>query len=97
MQMAYIQGTLDELPEEEHTPVMPSAAEVSRADAVLDLWHRHALWRGAHPHPAKKAIYKLAEGMPLGAVMRATGMKRHEVLAMRAQAATQMLRAAGVK
>lgn len=97
IQMDYIRGTLDEIPQEDPTPPMPSAIEVTRADAVLDLWHKHALWRGDHPHPMKRHIYKLAEGMPLGAVMRASGMKRHEVLAMKAKAATQMMRAAGVE
>jgi hypothetical protein len=78
-------------------PPMPSAAEVTRADAVLDLWHRHALRRGDNPHPMKRHIWSLAEGAPIGLVIRNSGMKRDEVLAMRAKAATQMLRAAGVE
>jgi hypothetical protein len=96
-QMAYIQGTLDEVGEDDPTPPMPSAAEVTRADAVLDLWHRHALRRGDNPHPMKRHIWSLAEGAPIGLVIRNSGMKRDEVLAMRAKAATQMLRAAGVE
>ena len=95
-QMAYLRGELDELPQDEPTPPAPTSAEVSRAEAVLDLWHSHALWRGAHPHPAKRHIYRLADGATLGQVMRMTGMKRHEVLALKRKAAIEMLRAAGV-
>ena len=95
-QMAYLRGELDELPEDEPTPPAPTSAEVSRAEAVLDLWHSHALWRGAYPHPCKRHIYRLAEGATLGQVMRVTGMKRHEVLALKRKASVQMLRAAGV-
>ena len=95
-QMAYLRGELDELPEDEPTPPAPTSAEVSRAEAVLDLWHSHALRRGAYPHPAKRHIYRLADGATLGQVMRLTGMKRHEVLAMKRKASIEMLRAAGV-
>ena len=95
-QMAYLRGELDEMPEDEPTPPAPTSAEVSRAEAVLHLWHTHALWRGAYPHPFKRQIYRLAEGAPLGQVIRMTGMKRSEVLAMKRKASYQMLRAAGV-
>ena len=95
-QMAYLRGELDELPEDEPTPPAPTSAEVSRAEAVLELWHSHALRRGAYPHPAKRHIYRLADGATLGQVMRLTGMKRHEVLALKRKAAIEMLRAAGV-
>lgn len=91
--MDYLRGEIDEVAYDEPTEPMPDAAEVTRADAVLALWHKHALRRGDHPHPHKWAIYMLAEGDPLGYVMRATGMRRHEVLAMRKRAAEQMLRA----
>jgi hypothetical protein len=96
-QMEYLRGESLELPDEEPTPPTPSHVEVTRADAVLDLWHRHALRRGDNPHPNKKHIWSLAEGAPIGLVIRNSGMKRDEVLAMRAKAATQMLRAAGVE
>ena len=91
-QMAYLRGELDELPQDEPTPPAPTSAEVSRAEAVLDLWHSHALWRGAYPHPCKRHIYRLADGATLGQVMRLTGMKRHEVLALKRKAAIEMLR-----
>ncbi len=92
-QMAYLQGTLDEVDHGEPPPPMPSAADVTRAEAVLDLWHRHALWRGGHPHPHKRAIYRWADGGTLGLAIRMTGLRRHEVLALRQRAAEQMLRA----
>lgn len=95
-QMAYLRGELDEVVHDEPEPPMPTAAEVTRAEAVLDLWHKHALWRGGYPHPAKRAIYALADGKPIGAVMRMSGLKRHEVLAMQKRASEQMLRGAGV-
>jgi hypothetical protein len=95
-QMAYLRGELDEMPVDEPLPLAPTAAEVTRAEAILHLWHTHALRRGAYPHPAKRHIYRLAEGETLGTVMRASGMPRHVVLAMKRQASEQMLRAAGV-
>ena len=95
-QMAYLRGELDEVPVDEPQPPAPTASEVTRAEAVLELWHAHALWRGAHPHPAKRHIYRLAEGASIGSVMRRTGLARHQVLAMKRRAAEQMLRAAGV-
>jgi hypothetical protein len=95
-QMAYLRGELDEMPADEPLPIAPTAAEVTRAEAVLRLWHVHALRRGDYPHPAKRHIYRLAEGATLGTVMRATGMPRHVVLGMKRQASEQMLRAVGV-
>lgn len=93
--MAYLRGEIDEAAPDEPLPPIPTAAEITRADAVLALWHNHALCRPGGPLPAKRAIYALAEGKPLGAVMRMSGMNRHEVLAMRKKAAEQMLRALG--
>lgn len=90
-QMAYLRGDLDEVQLDEPTPPAPTSAEVTRAEAVLDLWHRYALWRGGHPHPCKRHIYRLAEGASLGAVMRMSGLRRPEVLDMRTRAARQML------
>lgn len=96
-QMAYLQGTLDEVPQEDPEPPVPSAAEVTRAEAVLSLWHDSALIVGGHPHRHKRAIWRLAEGVFLGSVIRMTGLHRSEVLALRKRAATDMLRAAGVE
>lgn len=95
-QMAYLRGEVDEVEQDDPPPPAPTAAEVTRAEAVLDLFHRHALMRGQYPHPCKRHIYRLANGAPLGVVMRLSGMKRHEVLAMRRRAAEEILRAAGV-
>lgn len=96
-QMAYLQGTLDEAPQEEPEPPVPSAAEVTRAEAVLNLWHDSALIVGGQPHRHKRAVWRLAEGAFLGSVTRMTGLHRSEVLALRKRAATDMLRAAGVE
>ena len=95
-QMAYLRGDLDEMPVDEPAPVTPTTVEITRAEAVLDLWHRCALWRGGYPHPCKRHIYRLAEGAPIGAIIRASGMRRDEVLAWQKRAAEQMLRGAGV-
>lgn len=95
-QMAYLRGELDQMPDDEPTDAAPTADEVSRADAVLHLWHTYALRRGEYPHPCKRHIYRLAEGATLGRVMRMSGMKRHEVLAMKRKSAIEMLRGAGV-
>lgn len=93
MQAAYLRGELDELPVEEPTAPVPTAQDVTRADAVLDLWHRRALIVGGRPHRHKRAIYRLAAGATLGAVIRMTGLRRHEVLSLRKRAANEMLRA----
>jgi len=96
-QAAYLRGELDELTPEEPTPPVPSSAEVTRAEMVLDAWHKYALRRGDCPHPHKKHIYRLASGATLGTVARLCGQRRHYVLALRRQASVQMLRGIGVK
>ena len=93
---AYLRGEVDEAPSDEPLPPIPSAAEVTRADMVLDAWHRWALRRGGHPHPHKRHIYRLASGATLGTVCRLCGEKLGYVLQMRRDASVQMLRGIGV-
>ena len=96
-QAAYLRGDLDELPYDDPAPPVPSAAEVTRADVVLDAWHTYALRRGAFPYPHKKYIYRLASGAPMGAVCRMCGQPVHYVADLRRKASLQMLRGIGVE
>lgn len=95
-QMAYLRGEVDEVDNGDPEPPTPLAAEVTRADMVLGLWHAVALRRGVGPHPHKQAIYRMAEGAPLGRIIAMTGLRRHEVLALRKRACEEMLRGCGV-
>ncbi|KAF0675085.1 hypothetical protein [Profundibacterium mesophilum] len=76
---AYLRGEVEEMPAARSRSPLPSPEQVTRAEAVLDLWHYHALrdmgaWRGA-----RKAVYHKAEGMPLRKVRAVTGMAPEQV------------------
>lgn len=85
---AYLQGDLDELPEDESRPPMPSAAEISRADHVLTVWH-HAVSLGRNK---KRAVYLRACGAKAGKIARVSGVTTTELKTARRRALGEMLR-----
>lgn len=87
---AYIRGELDEMPTDEARPPMPSTEQVSRADAVLWVWHNHALRRKGDAPRIKKAVYLKACGVADRKVRAVTGMTRQAIHAAKAEAMRDM-------
>lgn len=87
---AYIRGELEELPTVEARPPLPSAEQMSRADAVLWIWHTHALRRKGDAPRIKKAVYLKACGVADRKVRAVTGMTRQAIHAAKAEAMRDM-------
>ena len=84
---AYIKGELEELPEVDSRPPTPSAADISRADAVLTIWH-HAVTLG---RVRKQAVYLRACGAKTGKVTRVSGVTVTDLKNDKRRAVSEML------
>ena len=73
---AYLRGEVDELPQVDMAAPRPTAAEISRADAMLEVWHRAALIRKGNRKALRKAVYALACGLPFRVIRERTGIGR---------------------
>lgn len=87
---AYIKGELDETPQTESKPPMPSAEQVSRSEVILHLWHNHALTRLGEKSRMKKAIYLKACGVADRKIRAATGMHRQAIHTAKKEAMQDM-------
>ena len=76
---AYIKGELDEMPADDSRPPTPSAEQVSRCEAILDLWHRYALRHKGPTSRIKKAVYLKACGVSGVKLSQVTGVSRQVV------------------
>lgn len=74
--MSYLQGEIQEMPVDGVARVRPSAAQISRADAVLYLWHTYALPRRGHRKKMRQAVYAKAAGVPYRLIKARTGISR---------------------
>lgn len=90
---AYLAGQLDEMPTTESRPPMPSAAQISRSEAVLYLWHCHALARKGDKSRIKKAVYLKACGVPDRKIRAVTGLSRQQIHRAKIEAMDDMLEA----
>ena len=84
---AYIAGELEELPETDSRPPMPSADAISRADAVLHVFH-HGVTLGPKK---KRAVYLAASGIPPRIVHAKTGYSREDVKTAKRRALGEMV------
>lgn len=84
---AYLRGEVEDLPADDSRPPIPTAAEISRAEAVLHLWH-HAVTLGRQ---RKRAVYLRACQRSAGKVTRITGETQREQKAARRRAIREML------
>lgn len=76
---AYLQGgVIDKMPETENTPAQQSAHDISRADAVLDLFHQYALTGRGYTQRKRRqmlsAIHDAAKGHRVSRVRREYGL-----------------------
>lgn len=89
--MEYLRGMADELPVTESRRPQPSAEQISRCEAILHLWHHHALARKGARAKIKKAVYLMACGWPARKVVFFTGVSRHAIYRARDEAMRDML------
>ncbi len=71
---AYLQGHLTSLPDAQNRPPRPSAEEIDRAAAVLDVWHYAALERKGDKSRLKRAVYLKASGVKSQKIRDITGL-----------------------
>lgn len=93
--MAYLQGEVSELPGDQVAMVRPSAEEISRSEAVLFVWHHHALMKKGKRKMLRKAVFALACGAPYRAIRERTGIARASLYRAKDEAMRDMW--AGVK
>lgn len=87
---AYINGQLDEMPTDDSRPPIPSSEQVSRAEVVLELWHKHALRNQGQKSKIKKAVYLKACGVPDRKITGLVGASRQTILTARNRAMQEM-------
>lgn len=88
---AYLRGELSEMPTGHARPPQPSAEQITRAEAVLAIWHTHALSRKGAKSRIKKAVYMKASGVPDRKVRAVTGMTRQAIHSAKDEAMRDML------
>ena len=87
---AYLRGEVQEASDFQPTPPRPSAEQVTRAEAVLDVWHRHALRRKGDAPRIKKAVYLKACGVKDARVRAVTGLTKQALHAAKVEAMRDM-------
>ena len=90
LQAGYIRGDLEELPETESRPPLPSAREISTAEAVLDLFHGAALVGLRNRRLNVTALHMWAAGVPPRVILSRTGVRRRSLDHYRALAMGDM-------
>ena len=90
---AYLRGELEEMPQDESRPPLPSARQVTRAEAVLQLWHAKALRDMGAWARMRKAVYMRACGRPNRVVAKVTGLKPKQIDHARRKAMDDMQKA----
>ena len=88
---AYLKGELDEMPTTDATPPQPTAAQVTRSEIVLEVWHRAALSDRGDWARIRKAVYLKACGVPDRKVRAITGFTRERIKYSRRQAVSDMI------
>lgn len=87
---AYLRGEVEDMPVTDARPPMPSAEQISRADAVLAVWHGHALKRLGDAPRIKRAVYLRACGVPPRKIRAITGIDRQALHRARDEAMADM-------
>lgn len=84
---AFVRGELDEAPAVSWQRPMPSAEDITRADEVLEVWHK-AVSLGIHK---KKALYLRACGVKTDMIRSATGLSAQEIKTAKRRACKEMI------
>ncbi|GGX63173.1 hypothetical protein GCM10007385_35380 [Tateyamaria omphalii] len=88
---AYLRGELEEMPEVESRQPMPDAWSVTRSEAVLALYHRHALVDKGDWADIRKAVFLRASGLSDKRVRLVTGFSRDRIKYSKRQAVDDMI------
>ena len=89
--LGYLRGDLDDAPATATRPPKPSAAQITRAELMLDLWHASALPRTSQRRRLMRALYAKASGTPTAVVIRLYGVPRQWLETCRDKASRDML------
>lgn len=79
MMSAYLRGEVEEMPTGEEVRVQPNAAEITRAEMVLEVWHRSALRHKGDWSRMRKAVYLKACNVPDRKVRAVTGFTKQRI------------------
>lgn len=89
MMSAYLRGEVQEIPDGK-ARVQPTAHQISRAEAVLDVWHLFALTGIGNRKKLKKALYLRACGVKMRRIRAVTGITRQQLHRAKQQAMGDM-------
>ena len=93
IQLALVKGVIEEEPEQRAT-LMPTAAQITRHDVVMDLYHKTA-FRGRHDWKRRReALWRYAGGWKAGRVRREYGFPAMALSRMKSEAMLSMISAA---
>lgn len=97
LEMAYYRDddARKEIDPPKNRPPLPSAAAISRTDAVLSIWHAHALVGVANWKAKRDAVYAKACRVPDRVITGRTGLIRSAVNHAKDRAVRDMLDALG--
>lgn len=87
---AYLKGEIENLPSCETKAPRPTAQQITRAEAILELWHHVALMEKGDRDRLKKAIYLKASGMRPRAVRDRTGLNYQQLWNAQKQACSDI-------
>ena len=90
--IAALQGQIDasDLEMESSTP-LPNAEQITRASAILILFHQFALPRKGDKSRIKKALALKASGIRQAAIIKATGLNKQSIFRAKEEACADML------
>jgi len=91
--VAYLRGELEEMPVDKPTPPRPDAESISRAEAVLDVWHHAALADMGDWKRMRKALALRGAGVPARKVRKVravTGLNRQRLFDAKCRAMEDM-------
>lgn len=91
--LAFVKGETEEIPET-HTNLAATRAQMTRHDAVMALWHAHALRGKGDWRRLRKALWDYARGDKRGRVLRKHGVTSMGLTRLKKQAMTDMIKAA---
>lgn len=90
LMMAYYRGEILEAPTTENRPPPPPASAITRAEHVLDVYHRVALRRFGDWKRMRKAVYLKATKCPEPKILAQTGFNRRRLQYARDEACRDM-------
>ena len=79
MVSAYLRGEVENLPSSDTKAPRPTAKQITRAEVVLELWHKVALNDKGDRKRLKRAVYLKASGMRPRAVRSKTGLNYQQL------------------